>query len=77
MKRYKAWWEEASDAGEYWTNGGEVYLCTDVDALLAQCEEALEMVRDWRGLDGDGISDPTWNRVLFALTSIRAARVET
>ena len=73
MKRYKAK-DVISIRDGVMDNSAEVYLCTDVDALLAQCEEALISVRDWRGLDGDGISSPTWNRVLSALFAIRAAR---
>ena len=32
-------------------------------ALLAACQAAL----DWRGLDGDGISDPTREQLIAAI----------
>jgi hypothetical protein len=78
MKRY---WihpkhiEMGSDAYNMGTGNvcEKMVLADDVEPLLAQCEEALKSVRDWRALDGDCISTPTWNRVLSALYAIRAA----
>jgi hypothetical protein len=45
---------------------GEYYLCTDIDALLAQCEEAFERLEDW-----EGYIPP---HAKAALSAIRAAR---
>jgi len=69
MKRY-----EAEDfLGDYksghW-DSLDAYLCTDVDALLAQCEEALNSVDEIGHADSQLILD----KVSAALTAIRAAR---
>jgi len=60
----------ARDVIEYATPAVMEVEAAKVLALLARVERlerALEAVNDWRGLDGDGISDPTRMQVKAAL----------
>jgi hypothetical protein len=77
MKRYYA--DECCREG--WEDA-RFYLCTDVDALLAKCEEAMEVeVDEWdRGIGSGDITcsdEYRWvneDRYNAALAAIRAAR---
>lgn len=42
----------------------------DPEATIPALISALEAVRDWYGLDGDGISDPVRQQVLAALALV-------
>jgi len=68
MKRYEAEVFLGDDKSGHW-DSLDAYLCTDVDALLAQCEEALEA---WEDLEG--YIPPL---ALYALDAIRAAREDS
>jgi hypothetical protein len=79
MKRYKQY----QIAAELSESGEPMYLCTDVDALLAKCEEALREV--WESVPATYKEDDPMvirhakglNNIVNVLTAIRAARVGT
>jgi hypothetical protein len=63
-----------STSGRCWQHQATsvpLWALPDYGALrrrVAELEAALQEVRDWRGLDGDGISDPTRQHVRAALS---------
>jgi len=84
MKRYEAEVFLGDDKSGHW-DSLDAYLCTDVDALLAQCEEALKA--SWEHHEYCGWGD-AWERevaeaqklpdkMTAALAAIRAAREGT
>lgn len=51
-------------------NASNAHLIAGAPELLAACKNALA----WRGLDGDGISDPVRSQLISALAKAEAGR---